>query len=66
VLAAKAWRRWREGTLLPFLRGRFRLVGEVPALLRHRRSLDGLGRAAPLQYWQVESRFWGQARPSNA
>jgi GT2 family glycosyltransferase len=38
VLAAKAWRRWREGTLAPFLRGRLAVAGEVRDLLRHRRA----------------------------
>ena len=38
VLAAKAWRRWREGRLLPFLRGKLGVLGEVAELLRHRRA----------------------------
>jgi GT2 family glycosyltransferase len=58
VLAAKACRRWREGTLAPFLRGRLRLLGEVPALLRHRRRLRALGRPVPLRHWQVAERLW--------
>jgi GT2 family glycosyltransferase len=59
VLAAKAWRRWREGTLAPFLCGRLRLLAEVPALLRHRRVLRDLGDAADVRPWQVEDRYWG-------
>jgi GT2 family glycosyltransferase len=59
VLAAKAWRRWREGTLAPFLRGRLRVLGEVPALLRHRQALQGLGPAAAARQYGVESQFWG-------
>jgi GT2 family glycosyltransferase len=59
VLAAKAWRRWREGTLAPFLRGRLRVLGEVPALLRHRQALQALGPAVPARQYGVESRFWG-------
>jgi GT2 family glycosyltransferase len=68
VLAAKACRRWREGTLLPFLRGRLRLLGEIPALLRHRRRLRALGPGAALRHWQVEDRFWErkQAPPRDA
>jgi GT2 family glycosyltransferase len=58
VLAAKAWRRWREGNLVPFLRGRLRLVREIPALLRHRRQLASLGRPPALRHWHVEDRFW--------
>jgi GT2 family glycosyltransferase len=60
VLAAKACRRWREGTLVPFLRGRLRLLGEIPALLQHRRQLCALGPGAALRHWQVEARFWGR------
>jgi len=54
VLAGKAWRRWHEGKLAPFLCGRLRLLGEVPALLRHRRRLSKLGQAAPLIDWHLE------------
>ena len=58
VLAAKAWRRWQEGTLAPFLCGRLRLLTELPALVRHRRWLEQLGPAANLTDWQVEEIFW--------
>ncbi len=58
VLAGKAWRRWREGTLRPFLSGRLRALGELPGLLRHRRELGRLGREAPAKAWGVEPRFW--------
>jgi GT2 family glycosyltransferase len=59
VLAAKAWRRWQEGALAPFLCGRLRLLGEIPSLLRHRRELGRLGEAADVARWQVERRYWG-------
>jgi GT2 family glycosyltransferase len=59
VLAAKAWRRWREGALAPFVCGRLRLLAELPALLRHRRWLRRLGPDADVRAWQVEERFWG-------
>jgi GT2 family glycosyltransferase len=39
VLAGKAVKRCREGTLIPFLMGRLRVLGEVGQLVRHRRSL---------------------------
>ncbi len=39
VLAAKAWRRWHEGTLTPWLMGRLRLLRELANLRRHRRLL---------------------------
>jgi GT2 family glycosyltransferase len=61
VLAGKAWRRWREGTLAPFLRGRLQVCGEVPALLRHRRFLRSLGPVPAAGRWHVETRFWGPA-----
>jgi GT2 family glycosyltransferase len=53
VLAGKAWRRWREGRLGPFLRGRWRAWGEVGEALRHRRRLQG-GRAPDLAGWGIE------------
>jgi len=58
VLAAKAWRRWREGTLSPFICGRLRLLGEVGLLLRHRRRLLEMGPPAPLESWGVERHYW--------
>jgi GT2 family glycosyltransferase len=59
VLVAKAWRRWREGTLAPFLCGRLAVLGEVGDLLRHRHFLRSLGPAVPSERWHVEPRFWG-------
>lgn len=58
VLAGKAWRRWREGTLTPFALGRLRVLGELPQLLRHRRRLRGLV-PADVGAWGVETRYWG-------
>jgi GT2 family glycosyltransferase len=59
ALAGKAWRRWREGNLMPFLRGRLRLLGEIPELLRHRRRLRSLGPDRRAAEWNVEATFWG-------
>jgi GT2 family glycosyltransferase len=59
VLAAKAWRRWREGTLTPFLCGRLRALGDVPAVLRHRRRLRELGPVVGSESWGVENSCWG-------
>lgn len=59
VLLSKAWRRWREGTLAPFLCGRLRLLTEIPSLLRHRRRLSTLGPGADMGGWHVEERYWG-------
>lgn len=41
VLAAKAYRRWRHGELVPFLRGRWEAVKEARAILKHRRQFRG-------------------------
>ena len=56
VLAGKAWRRWQEGALTPFVLGRLRVLGELPELVRHRRRLRGLGGAVGA--WGVEPTFW--------
>lgn len=53
VLAGKAWKRWGEGTLVPFLTGRARILGELPAILRHRCGLP----AVTPQAWCVDERW---------
>jgi GT2 family glycosyltransferase len=58
VLAAKAWRRWQEGSLVPFLCGRLRLLGDIAELRRHHRWLETLGPATEVESWLVERRFW--------
>jgi GT2 family glycosyltransferase len=57
VVAAKAWRRWREGMLLPFLRGRLAVLAEVPELLRHRRRLRELGPSRVDPSWELDRHF---------
>jgi GT2 family glycosyltransferase len=42
VLLGKAWRRWRRGELVPFLRGRLQAVWQGADVLRHRRRLQRL------------------------
>jgi GT2 family glycosyltransferase len=59
VLAAKAWKRWHEGGLVPFLCGRLRVLGETAELFRHRRWLDTLGPGSTIDDWLVERRYWG-------
>jgi GT2 family glycosyltransferase len=58
VLAAKAWQRWRDGGLAPFLSGRLRVLGEAAAVARHRRRLHALAPQADAEAWGVERRFW--------
>jgi GT2 family glycosyltransferase len=54
VLLGKAWLRWHEGSLLPFLCGRMRLLGEIPELLRHRRALHQLAPTANPGTWELD------------
>lgn len=63
VLAAKAWRRWRRREFVPFVCGRLEVLGELPALLRHRRWLRQLGPGANMNGWEVEQSFWDEPAP---
>jgi GT2 family glycosyltransferase len=58
VLAGKGWRRWREGQLLPFLRGKLGVLSEAGQLLRHRRRLHASGAGREWAAWGVEPHFW--------
>jgi GT2 family glycosyltransferase len=64
VLAAKAWRRWGEGNLVPFLAGRLSVLAQLPAILAQRRRLRELGRDTELERWGVERCFWGRELPA--
>jgi hypothetical protein len=55
VLAGKAWRRWREGQLLPFLLGRLSVLGRTPALMRHRRWLRQIGPGTDVRLWAIDT-----------
>jgi GT2 family glycosyltransferase len=68
VVAAKAWRRWRAGELRPFLRGRCRVFGELPALIRHRRLLHNQGSTQGLVRWRLDHHFRAEeaSRPAGA
>jgi GT2 family glycosyltransferase len=57
VLLAKAWRRWQEGQLLPFLFGKLRVLGDMGDLLRHRRRLHQLRPAPDWADWGIEMRY---------
>jgi GT2 family glycosyltransferase len=59
VLAAKAWRRWRDGNLMPFLTGRLGALAEWPEVLRQRRRLREWGPDGDAGSWGVEASFWG-------
>jgi GT2 family glycosyltransferase len=39
LLIAKAWRRWREGNLQSFLRGRLALLSELDQIRLHRKTI---------------------------
>jgi GT2 family glycosyltransferase len=54
VLAGKAARRWREGTLLPWVCGRARAWSEIVTSRRHERQLGQLGPAVALSEWHIE------------
>jgi GT2 family glycosyltransferase len=58
VLLAKAWRRWTEGRLTPFLCGRLRVLGDIGPLLRYRRWLHSLGPPDHIDRWQIERSYW--------
>ncbi len=58
VLLAKAWRRWRRGELLPFLRGRLQALRRLGEVCRHRRRLRRLGGPARAGAWLVDSSFY--------
>ena len=57
VLTGKALRRCREGTFLPFLFGRLRLLGEVSDIRRHRRRLSRQFPHADPSTWHVELEY---------
>ena len=59
VLAGKAWLRWQEGTLAPFLCGRLRLLAEVGDIMRHRRRLRQVGPCPRLADWRIDVLPWG-------
>lgn len=59
VLAGKAWRRWNDGTLTPFLLGRLRVLTEVADIGRHRRALRAIGPDVDVRRWSVETQYWG-------
>lgn len=59
VLAAKAYRRWQEGELLPFVLGRLQALSEAASVVRHRRRLLRAGVRPDAAAWGVEARFWG-------
>ncbi len=58
VLAGKACKRWRDGGLLPWLCGRLRVLGDWPALVRHRRRLRAECPRPDSAAWGVEDRPW--------
>ncbi|MGH7174379.1 MAG: glycosyltransferase family 2 protein [Gemmataceae bacterium] len=63
VLAAKFYRRWQDGELLPFLFGRLRAFSEIVDIVRHRRRLRRGNERASAAAWGVETRFWDTSEP---
>jgi GT2 family glycosyltransferase len=59
VIVAKAWRRWHEGNLMPFLSGRLGALGQWREVMHQRRRLRELGADEDPARWGVERRFWG-------
>jgi GT2 family glycosyltransferase len=62
VLAGKAARRWDEGTLIPWLFGRLRLLWEWREIRAHRRRLRDFTVTEDLAAWQVDPR-WHDGAP---
>jgi GT2 family glycosyltransferase len=58
VLAAKAYRRWQDGELLPFALGRLQALSEIANVVRHRRWLRRANACPNAAAWGVEPRFW--------
>jgi GT2 family glycosyltransferase len=56
VLAGKVWRRAEEGTLAPWLLGRWRAIYDWRAILRHRRELPACGDIAA---WGIDESWQG-------
>ena len=56
-LAVFAWRRWREGTLTPYLRGRLDALVRFGDVLRHRRRLASLCGVKDPIAWGVDKRL---------
>lgn len=59
VVAAKALRRWEDGTLAPFVAGRLRVLADVLQLWRHRQTLRQREQSTAVKDWCVEDRYWG-------
>jgi GT2 family glycosyltransferase len=60
VLAAKAWLRWHEGTLMPWACGKLRLLAEVQEIRKHRQEINNLGDALDPAAWQVDTTYRSQ------
>jgi GT2 family glycosyltransferase len=58
VVAGKAWRRWREGSLWPFIYGRLSLLAEIPQLCSHRQRLARHCQSDVSARWRLEEAYW--------
>jgi GT2 family glycosyltransferase len=64
VLLAKAWRRWHEGHLLPFVLGKLRVLSDAADLLRHRRRLHERRPVPDWPHWPIDMRYGAELRGS--
>ena len=64
VLIGKALRRWQEGTFLPFVVGRLRVLSEIGEIVRHRRKLRAMQPHATGSEWCVATAHCEQTHPS--
>jgi O-antigen biosynthesis protein len=60
VLLGKAWRRWNEGTLTPWLFGRLRVLSEWQAIINHRNTLLHGHPIRTADDCGVEDNYWSE------
>lgn len=60
VLAGKAWRRWDDRTLTPWLFGRLQALWDWRAIAAQRRLLATIGVTGSAATWGVEDAFWNR------
>lgn len=61
VLGAKAWRRWDEGSLTPWLLGKLSLLAGLRAHWRERRVIQELAPSSRPETWLVDNHYWASS-----